>query len=369
MKHRTHFSFFVLALLALTSSAGLAQELRGVMFEMTVSNFNGRSQVVTMGIVEGASTGLDQSLGEMELPPTPPQEIFDARMASAPGKSSLGTGSLIDFRPATPSKTAYTETYIVSFQSGLGGTKVRLEWQNPLPGRITKLTVDGTDVTAQSSIDIPFPTGASTIVVSYNYAPLSFTSLPTSLVFDANNKDPLPTKALEIIPQGDPRAQWVLSSDADWISLGQGDGEGRQTVDVAIQTGIIPTGKYTGIITVRSRFDPAFLDIPVTLNFVVPVREAPLPDGMVLSQNFPNPCEKNTAISLSLGSRAADAASPTLVVSDLTGRVVLDLTPQLRHVAGLQTIVVDPSLLPAGSYTYSLRTASSEVSRTMLVVK
>lgn len=369
MKHRTLFSILVPVLLALLSSAGTAQELRGVMFEMTVSNFSGRSQVVTMGIIEGASSGLDQSLGEMELPPTPPQEIFDARLASAPGKSSLGTGSLIDFRPATPATTAYTETYIVSYQGGLGATKVLLEWQNPLPGRITKLTIDGSDVTTKSSLEIPFPTGASTVVVSYNYAPLTFTSLPTALVFDANNRDPLPTKTLEIIPQGDTKAQWTLSTDADWIQLGVGDGEGRQTLDVAVQTGLLPTGKYTGIITVRSRFDPAFLDIPVTLNFVVPVREVPLPDGMALSQNFPNPCDKTTAITLSLGARAAEAPPPTLLVTDLAGRVVLDLTPQLRRVAGLQTVVVNPSSLPAGTYTYTLRTASSETARSMIVVK
>ncbi|MBL0173991.1 MAG: hypothetical protein IPP94_01795 [Ignavibacteria bacterium] len=367
---RTHFFLVAFAVsFFFAIPHGIAQELRGVMLGLTVSNFNNRSQNLSIGIIEGASKGIDQQLGELELPPFPPQEIFDARIASTPGMSSLGTGSLSDYRPASPSTTSYTETYTVAYQGGLGATKVKLEWQFPLPGRVTKLTVDGTDVTALASIDIPFPGGQATVVVTYNYAPLSFTALPTSLSFDANNRDALPSKPLEIIPQGDSQAQWMISSDADWLSLDAGSGEGRQTITVEVRTGIIPTGVYTGIITVRSLFDPAFLDIPVTLNYTLGANGAPLPEGMALTQNFPNPASGSTAISVSLGVQAAVSSPPILKVTDMAGRVVLDLSSRLRRDPGPQTLAVDIAFLPAGSYTYTLSGAGYEVSRSMIVVK
>ncbi|MBI5646956.1 MAG: hypothetical protein HY962_08475 [Ignavibacteriae bacterium] len=351
-----------------TSGLARAQELRGAQLEITVSNLLGRTEVLTLGILEGATTGLDQSLGESELPPPPPQEVFDARVASTPGKSNLGTGSLRDFRPVTAA-LLYTETYVIAFQGGLGATKVKLEWQNPLPGRVTKITVDGVDLTNKSETEFSFPTGQVTVVLSFDNSPLSFTANPSPLVFDANNRDPLPVKSLEIIPAGDTRAQWQLTSDVDWLEIEPASGEGRQTVSVAIRTGLLPAGAYNGTILVRSFVYPARADVPVRLNFTVGADAPPLPDGMSLSQNFPNPGRGLTAIEAGISSQVPSSETPTFVIRDLAGRDVLDLSARLRREGGAQTVVFDASALPAGTYTYTLRHGAHEISRTMVIVK
>ena len=366
--NRTLFFFLILAaVLFLQTDQAAAQELRGVMLSLTLDNMSGKSQDLTVGILEGATTGLDQSLGEAELPPLPPAEIFDARMTSTPGKSSLGTGSLADFRPANPATVSYTETYTIEYQGGLGATKAKLSWQSPLPGRVTKLLVDAVDMTSKADVEVSFPSGQIIVVVTYNYAPLSFTANPTSLSFDAGSRDSLPSKTLEIIPQGDVTAQWMLSTDADWIDPDMGNGEGRQTVTVAVNIGLVPTGTYTGTITVRSPLYPAQLDIPVTLHYTLGVNGPPLPEDMALLPSFPNPASEGTTIGVRLGSSADEV--PVLLVTDMSGRTVLDLSPQLWKIPDLQHVTIDTRNLPAGTYAYTLRVAGYEVSHSLIVLK
>ena len=367
MKYTHTIAVGLFCALLLIPHRGAAQELRGVMLLLTVDNLNGRAQDLTVGIIEGATKGIDQQLGEAELPPLPPAEIFDARISSTPGKSSLGTGSLADFRPADPATTSYTETYTVAYQGGLNAAKVKLSWQSPLPGRVSKLTVDGNDMAGKSDIEILSALGQATVVVTYNYAPLSFTANPTSLSFDANNRDPLPSKTLEIIPQGDPTAQWMLSADANWIDLDMASGEGRQTVTAGVNIGLVPTGTYTGTISVRSFLYPAQLDIPVTLHYTLGVHGSPLPDDMALATGFPNPCPGVVTIGVKLGAQAVSA--PALVVTDMTGRVVFDLSARLQRDPGMQYVTADLRAFPPGCYTYTLRVAGYEVSKSLIVTK
>ena len=367
MKRIYHTTLLLIGSMCVMIGAVHAQELRGVMLTLTVDNEIGRTQDLTVGILEGATTGIDQSFGETELPPQPPTEIFDARLASTPGKSSLGTGSLSDFRPANPATTTYTETYTIAYQGGLNATKIKLTWQSPLPGRVTKLVVEGSDVTTKSEVEVSFPTGQLTVVVTYNYSPLSFTAVPVSLSFDANNKDPLPSQTIDIIPQGDPTAQWVLSADAGWIDPDMGSGEGRQTVTVSVNIGLVPTGTYNGILTVRSPLYPAQLDIPVTLHYTLGVNDAQIPSDIILTQNFPNPCSGNAVIGVQIG--AHTNAAPRLSIADMSGRVVLDLTSRLVREPGMQQLSVDTRSLPEGAYTYTMRVDGYELSRTMIVVK
>ncbi|MDH7515043.1 MAG: T9SS type A sorting domain-containing protein [Bacteroidota bacterium] len=347
-----------------------AQDEMGVRMALTVSNQLGRQQDVSVGILENATTGIDQLLGEVELPPPPPNEIFDVRLVSTPGKSQLGTGSLADYRPIVTSKTEYIETYTVAFQGGQGATGVVISRPDPMPGRVTRLVIDGNDMAGRTQLDVPYPTGQVTVVVTFNYAPLSFAANPSSITFVANNFEPLPSQDVEIIPQGDTHADWVLNADAEWLDIVPTSGAGRQTVRVAVVGGLMPTGTYTAKISVRSLQYPARLDIPVTLEYTaLGVGRARLPVDMDLTENYPNPASDRTSFDVRLGPAAVSAAPPVLAVYDAAGRLVLDLSSKLSRAPGVQTIVLDTRDLPPGMYTYRLEAGGRHVARTMTVVR
>ena len=77
MKYR---NIFTIAIVFVFITAGLiAQEISGVTMGFTVSNGKGRSQYLELGVKQGATSGIDPQLGETELPPLPPSQIFDVR--------------------------------------------------------------------------------------------------------------------------------------------------------------------------------------------------------------------------------------------------------------------------------------------------
>lgn len=366
---KTRYS--LITVLTVTFTAALyCQEYRGVSLGLTVDNLQGRSETVFAGIFEGASTGLDNHLGEVELPPQPPAEIFDVRMASTPGKSQLGTGSQYDYRPITTGTQVYTETYTIAYQGGINAAKVNISWQDPFPSRVTKLVIDGADMAGKTNVDIPFATGQVTVVITFNYAPLSYTSNPLSLSFDVNNRDPLPSKTVEIIPQGDTGAGWVLFPDVDWVTVEPSAGEGRQTVTVYINTSQLPVGAYNGIVAVRSPSEPARHDIPITMQMTVGINDNPgLPAGMSLGQNYPNPLASNGLIELNLGDALVSRQHPQLVIFDVNGREVINLSDRIALTPGGQTISFTTDSFPAGTYRYTLRYAGFELTRTMVLIK
>lgn len=356
---------FIIGILLLAANAA-AQEYRGVTLEFFVDNGEGRSQRLAAGIREGATSGIDQGLEEAELPPQPPNEIFDARIISTPGTSQLGLGSLADYRPI-PSSPA-SERYTISYQAGVNASGVTLRWTDPLPGRITSLTIDGEDVSGQSSVESQFMTGQFVIEISFDPAPLSYEASPNPLTFMVNNNDPLPTKDLTITPNGDPSASWILETDADWLSIIPGYGEGEQTVQVSVNTQRLPAGTYQANIRVRSQVYSADLDVPVQMEMVVGVEDVPAADGLWLGQNYPNPFNPSTVIELDLGGGSRGTPA-TLKVHDLLGREVMDLSSSLETKSGVQRVRFDASALPGGVYSYTLRAGQTVRSRTMTLLK
>lgn len=365
MKHIT----FILALfLALAVQAG-AQEIRGVQLELFVSNDNGREQLLTVGAIEGASSGLDLQLGESELPPQPPNEIFDARCVSTPGASQLGTGSLIDFRAPATSGNTFSMKYTVAYQAGLNAQTVKLSWAEMLPGRITRLLVDDVDMAGKMEVESQFATGQFIVEVFFDMTPLGFSAAPNPVTFSVNNRDALPSINLVITPQGDSKALWTLDKgDLDWIDLEPSYGEGQMTVVVSVNTRQLSAGNYNGLIQVRSIFDPARLDIPVTMTMAVGIADVPQPTAISMSQNYPNPFNPTTTMEINLGDVQADA-SPRLVIHDMLGREVADLSSELRAIPGNQTVTFNAAAIPGGVYTCTLQYASAAVTRSMIVLK
>ena len=362
MKHRF---IMTLGILLLAASAA-AQEYRGVSLEMLVSNGNGREQVVVLGVREGATTGIDPTLEESELPPLPPNEIFDVRCISTPGKSQLGLGSLADFRPYPSAPMA--ETFTIGYQAGINASSVTVSWAESLPGRVTKLLVDGEDVSGETSVETQFATGQIIVEVTFDPQPLRYSISPNPLTFMVTSRGTLPTKTLTVKPEGDPKAGWILSTDVDWLTINPMSGEGEQMVDVSVNTQTMPAGEYTGMIRVRSAVYDVEADVDVRMDMIVGVEQPAAAHSMRLMANYPNPFNPGTVIRLDLGAVSA-ASHPKLTVHDMLGREVADLTSQLRMHGGEQRVHFDASSLPAGSYNCVLRCDGNVSVRSMSLIK
>ncbi|MGB5074392.1 MAG: hypothetical protein WBQ23_09675, partial [Bacteroidota bacterium] len=352
-----------------------AQEYRGVTLEMTVDNGTGRSQVLALGLREGATPGIDPTLDEAELPPQPPNEIFDTRVVSTPGKSQLGLGSLADYRNFGTGTSDVKEIYTIAYQAGINASGVTISWGPEIPGRVRAIVIDGEDQSGKTSYSAQFASGQMTIELTFNPSPLSYEANPNPVLFDVSNKDPLPTQTLTITPRGDDKATWTLATDVEWIDIEPSSGEGQGAVEVRVNTRLLPAGQYDGIITIRSLVYTAQLDVPVRMTMVVGVDETPVPGQLYLGQNYPNPFgaaaqsgSVSTRIDVDLGTLSASAA-PSLKVYDLLGREVMDLSAGLQLRDGQQSVRFDAASLPGGVYTYSLRYAGVVRTRSMILSK
>ncbi|MBN1447743.1 MAG: T9SS type A sorting domain-containing protein [Bacteroidetes bacterium] len=354
-------------LLVLGTTALTAQEFRGAEIGLQVANQADRSALLVLGVREGATTGLDAELQEYELPPQPPNEIFDARIISTPGHSDLGLGGIRDYRAPESTTAPFTMTYTIAWQAGEGSNAVLVTWQVPYEARITSLSIDGEDMAGETQWLSDFAQGQATVRVTFNYQPLEFLATPASITFDVDDRFTLPSENVQLVTKNDPGASWIASCDAPWLSLSPGSGNGDGMLTVAVTNADMPNGNYQTVIRLRSPVYPVQLDIPVALSITVGVENPSAPRTIRLIGNYPNPFTEETAILLQLGSAGQDAA--TLRIHDALGRMVADLTGQLEARSDAQRIRFHASSLPPGVYTCRLDCGGRALIRSMVLLK
>jgi hypothetical protein len=355
-------------LLVLPTLCAHAQDYSGVAIGLTIDNGQGRTQTLTLGVRETATSGLDQLFGETELPPLPPVEIFDARLVSTPGKSQLGTGSWIDLRPITSQTDDFPCTYTLSYQAGQGSSGITISWGDQLPSRVVKLMIDGNDMTGQTSLNVAGMSGLVSIELTFNFKPLSFKATPQSLSFNANNVDMLPTKSFELAPQNQGDAMWIIESDVDWLTIDPNSGGGTQIVNATINNHMLPAGTYNGVITVRSPMYDIHLDVPVILTMVVGVEKEPAVEDFAILTSYPNPFNPSTIIELRLPQISLNM-NHELKVFDALSREVADLSPAVEPVSTAQHIRFDAGGLGAGMYTLRLSFGRTTLTRSIILLK
>ena len=354
------------AIIFILATAGMmAQDISGVGLGFTVSNGKGRSQYLDLGVREGATSGIDPQLGESELPPLPPSQIFDARLTD----TQLGNGSLNDYRGILNKTAPFTISFTIAYQGGEGVTSVKIAWLTPYPGRISKVVIDGADMTGKTELDTKFGQGQVTIDVTFNFLPLTFLVSPATLSFVAGDRDPLPSKVLTVTPQGDVNASWQIVPADTWLSASPSSGNGLTDVTVSINTNLIPAGTYSSSLMVRSPQEPGSADVPVTLVFTVAADVVRAPNGMTLSANYPNPFSSSSAIAFDLGANMSGKEQASLKVYDIAGRIVADFSARIAAKNGTQVVSFDGSELAPGFYRYTLSAGGHELSRTMMLIK
>jgi hypothetical protein len=357
-------AFFCMLTLPVT-----AQEYVGIAFGVTVSTTTGGSQYLVMGVREGCTKNIDPTYQEFELPPVPPAEVFDARMSSTPGSSSLGTGSTRDYRALPTTDNPFTETYTIAYQAGLNASNVTVTWQD-LQSRIISGTIEGQDIASSTEYTTQFNQGTVTIVLTMTNKPMTFKVTPSPVVLHATPQETQPYAEVSIICENDKNTPWEVLTDTEWLSVSPGNGIGDDTIMVSLGDPFIADGNYNGEFTVRARIQDISVTIPVILDVSVGVDDVPAAAEIILGQNFPNPFGSALGFKTTIPLQLHGAAGAvTLKIHDVYGRCVADLTNLVTGTTGAQQIEFDASGLPAGIYWYKLSIGDVTQSRTMLLVK
>jgi hypothetical protein len=117
---------------------------------------------IIIGTSPVASYGIDITLGESELPPITPPGVFDVRCVDFNGRTGLGNGVSTEFRPLT--SPLQSDTFRISFRSGLSGGSVQFLWPEHLAGfgagrwrmvDVLGLGIVDIDMNAQTSLIVP----------------------------------------------------------------------------------------------------------------------------------------------------------------------------------------------------------------------
>lgn len=106
---------------------------------ITLTDNAGGIQELRFGLAPGAGAGIDEALGELELPPFPPSGVFEARFVGEDiSLPELGQGSYKDYRTGD---TGYqgTVNHELRYQVG-AGTTITITWN--LPEGVTGLLQD-----------------------------------------------------------------------------------------------------------------------------------------------------------------------------------------------------------------------------------
>lgn len=131
------------------------------------------SDTMRFGLDPSATDGIDASLNEFELPPTPPTGIFDARFVGEGIGIPIGQGMKRDYRNGGTS-TSDVRIHRLKYQVGTG-TTIRLSWTN-IPANIS---VRMQDIVVGFIIDTTF-TGTGTYLITN---PNGITSLKLTVTY------------------------------------------------------------------------------------------------------------------------------------------------------------------------------------------
>jgi hypothetical protein len=102
-----------------------------------------------------------------------------------------------------------------------------------------------------------------------------------------------------------------------------------------------------------------YLDL---LLYNVGVKDAGVPTGIQVSQNYPNPAQSSTQIAVKL----AESSKVTFIVTDICGKILKHQDQQEMN-SGTNFISLDVSDFPKGIYFYTVRVNDQKITRKFLV--
>jgi hypothetical protein len=124
------------------------------------------------GVNSTGTNGIDAALGEEELPPVPPSQVFDIRWSNVPG-TDFGEGVKKNFRAYATS--SQSDTFKIKFQAGSGGYPVTISWPSGLSAYF------GTAVIKAGSLTVNMLTATSISITDVDQSTATiYTTSPTA---------------------------------------------------------------------------------------------------------------------------------------------------------------------------------------------
>jgi hypothetical protein len=333
------------------------------------------SQTLKFGIDSLASDDIDELLGEMDIPPPPPQGVFDARYIMPINNFSGSLNSLRDFRYGTSSFVGQKE-YRLAYQKNYD-YGIEISWD--LPEEITGVLRDLFD---GSFINVPIADSGSFTIQD----PLTFSKL--KMLINFNTETPVELFSFNATLVDDKvKLNWTTATETnnsgfeiqrlqdskieklkDWETIGFVPGYGTTTEPKSYS--FIDENTTAGTYKYRLKqidFDGSFTysnEIEVIVDFT--------PKEFVLYQNYPNPFNPITTIKFTVPSVIASGAKQsqlvTLKVYDILGNEIATLVNEEKQ-PGVYEVEFDGSLLASGMYVYKLQAGTFIQTKKMTLLK
>lgn len=340
----------------------------------TVGDSNGNIRTLIFGLDQTATSGIDVSLGEVELPPFPPGGAFDARFISLAGQAQLGEGSEKDIRNASSFPFNGTYTHRIKFQAGDPNwdlQTITISWNLPpqiVAGSvITNSNFGGPDTApfvGVGSLTVQTPTDYDRLNIVVVYSDITPVEL-TSFTADINNNGVLLKwiTATELNNQGFEIERNSNMSNWEKIGYVPGFGTTSEPKSYSFLDENVTTGSYV--------YRLKQIDFDGTVNYsseVVANIEA-VPSDFELFQNYPNPFNPTTTIQF----KVPETSDVSIVIYDMLGQVVKTLFTENVQ-AGKYSVDWNGTnnaglKMSSGSYIYRMTTGNFIETKEMILLK
>jgi len=343
-------------------------EAAGIIIPLTITNAQGKSCRLSFGVHTSASSRLDPSLGEHELPPPPPGS--DAFWAKFSGPL-LGQGCDRDYK--LYNSDTQSDRFEVVFEPGTGGVPLELAWgvMDSLFDQaiIIRGSEDTLNMIGEEKVQISDSSFDHFRIITYGPHPIRH--LPNAV---GNSPGKITSTSVELsssfIPNGEGTFvwyQWGTSREYGKSTLPECIGDSVKMVTIyKTLDGLIPGTVYhiRSVAENSTGISFGMDDILRTADLTEVERDNARPVEFTLYQNYPNPFNLGTTIEYGLPAMA----HTTLTMYDVLGRIVLLLSEGLES-GGRHRVVVNIGTLSTGVYYYELRAGKFKARRSMVFVK
>jgi hypothetical protein len=358
----------------------VTNQLADPLSEGTIIVYSG-SQYRThlFGIDPTATDGIDQHLGEADLPPFPPPGAFESKLI-LPENNFAGTlSSYKDYRFGNIFISETIE-YRIAYQPDLNNF-IEISWI--LPEEMSGVLLD---LAGGVVINVPIADSGSFVVpnpyvfiglkmmIDFNMEMpaelISFnaTSLDNNVTLDWSTATETNNSGFEI----NRKKLEARSQELEWEMIGFVPGFGTTTEPKSYS--FIDENVTNGIYKYRLKqidFDGSFEYLPIGQagSNEIEVEVDFTPKEFVLYQNYPNPFNPNTVIRFEIPGQARnDNVLVTLKIYDILGNEVATLVNEEKQ-AGVYEVEFDASSLASGMYLYKLQAGGFVQTKKMILLR